>query len=166
MTNGVYSTSAPNERVWRITQLAKFSFKHRSVVLITDVFQFFCIVCSMYEYVVVEYLQQYREHSTAQHSAISLHKAANQVRADQSTYTYLLRSHPLQRTCSAYLPNSQPFSARNCWRGNYLLGNPPKVLCFLWFFFFPVFFFFVISFFQPYEYSAVRFLFGTVGGPI
>ena len=34
---------------------------------------------------VFEYLQQYHENSTAQHSAITLHKAANQVRADQST---------------------------------------------------------------------------------
>ena len=37
----------------------------------------------MYEYAVVEYLQQYREHSTAQSP---LHKAANQVRANQSTH--------------------------------------------------------------------------------
>ena len=43
----------------------------------------------MYEYFVVEYLQQYREHSTAPHSAAQspLHKAANQVCADQSIYT-------------------------------------------------------------------------------
>ena len=41
---------------------------------------------SMYEYVVVEY--QNREHSKAQQSTARshLHKAANQVRADQSTY--------------------------------------------------------------------------------
>ena len=26
---------------------------------------------------------------------------------------------------------SRPFSARNCRRGNYLLGNPPELLCFL-----------------------------------
>ena len=37
----------------------------------------------MYDYGVVEYLQQNREHITAQSP---LHKAANQVRADQSTY--------------------------------------------------------------------------------
>ena len=36
-----YSTSTPNERVWRITQLAKLSFNHLSVVLTADVFQFF-----------------------------------------------------------------------------------------------------------------------------
>ena len=36
-----HSTSASNERVWRITQLAKLSFNHPSVVLTADVFQFF-----------------------------------------------------------------------------------------------------------------------------
>ena len=35
------STSAPNERVSRITQLAKLSFNHPSVVLTADVFQYF-----------------------------------------------------------------------------------------------------------------------------
>ena len=33
--------SAPNDRVWRITQLAKLSFNHPSVVLTADVFNFF-----------------------------------------------------------------------------------------------------------------------------
>ena len=37
-----HSTSAPNERVWRITQLATLSFNHPSVVLTADVFQYFC----------------------------------------------------------------------------------------------------------------------------
>ena len=37
-----YSTSAPNERVWRVTQLAKLSFKHPSVGLTADVLNFFC----------------------------------------------------------------------------------------------------------------------------
>ena len=36
-----YSTNAPNERVCRITQLAKLSFNHPSVVLTADVFQYF-----------------------------------------------------------------------------------------------------------------------------
>ena len=42
-------------------------------------------------------------------------------------YTYehhiinLLRSRPLRRTCSAYRLISQPFSARNCPRENYVL---------------------------------------------
>ena len=36
-----HSTSAPNERVCRITQLAKLSFNHPSVVLTADVFQYF-----------------------------------------------------------------------------------------------------------------------------
>ena len=35
------STSAPNERVLRTTQLAKLSFNHPSVVLTADVFQYF-----------------------------------------------------------------------------------------------------------------------------
>ena len=35
-----YSTSAPNERVRRITQLAKLSVNHPSVVLTAEVFQF------------------------------------------------------------------------------------------------------------------------------
>ena len=35
-----HSTSTPNERVWRITQLAKLSFNHQSVVLTADVFHF------------------------------------------------------------------------------------------------------------------------------
>ena len=35
-----HSTSAPSERVRRITQLAKLSFNHPSVVLTADVFQF------------------------------------------------------------------------------------------------------------------------------
>ena len=35
-----HSTSAPNERVLRITQLATLSFNHPSVVLTADVFQF------------------------------------------------------------------------------------------------------------------------------
>ena len=37
-----HSTSAPNERVGRTTQLAKLSFNHPSVVLTADVFQYFC----------------------------------------------------------------------------------------------------------------------------
>ena len=36
-----HSTSAPNERVLRTTQLAKLSFNHPSVVLTADVFQNF-----------------------------------------------------------------------------------------------------------------------------
>ena len=36
-----HSTSAPNERVLRTTQLAKFSFNHPWVVLTADVFQYF-----------------------------------------------------------------------------------------------------------------------------
>ena len=36
-----HSTSTPNERVSRITQLAKLSFNHPSVVLTADVFQLF-----------------------------------------------------------------------------------------------------------------------------
>ena len=35
-----HSTGVPYERVWRITQLAKWSFNHPSVVLTDDVFQF------------------------------------------------------------------------------------------------------------------------------
>ena len=35
-----YCTRAPNERVWRITQLAKLSLNHLSVVLTADVFLF------------------------------------------------------------------------------------------------------------------------------
>ena len=35
-----YSTNAPNERVCRITQLAKLSFNHPLVVLTVDAFQF------------------------------------------------------------------------------------------------------------------------------
>ena len=35
-----HSTSAPNERVLRTTQLAKLSFNHPSVVLTGDVFQY------------------------------------------------------------------------------------------------------------------------------
>ena len=35
-----HSTSTPNERVLLITQLAKLSFNHLSVVLTADVFQF------------------------------------------------------------------------------------------------------------------------------
>ena len=34
-----HSTSAPNERVLRVTQLAKLGFNHPSVVLTADVFQ-------------------------------------------------------------------------------------------------------------------------------
>ena len=33
-----YSTNAPNERVWHITQLVKLSFNHPSAVLTADVF--------------------------------------------------------------------------------------------------------------------------------
>ena len=36
-----HSTSTPNERVWRITQFAKLSFNHPSVVLTADVLHFF-----------------------------------------------------------------------------------------------------------------------------
>ena len=36
-----YSTSEPNSSAWRITQFAKLSFKHPSVVLTAAVFQFF-----------------------------------------------------------------------------------------------------------------------------
>ena len=41
MSRKINSTSAPNERVLRITQLAKLSFNHPSVVLTADVFQYF-----------------------------------------------------------------------------------------------------------------------------
>ena len=36
-----HNTSAPNERVFRTTQLAKLSFNHPSVVLTADFFQYF-----------------------------------------------------------------------------------------------------------------------------
>ena len=36
-----HSTSVPNERVLRVTQLAKLSFNHPSVVVTADVFQYF-----------------------------------------------------------------------------------------------------------------------------
>ena len=36
-----HSTSAPNEGILRVTQLAKLSFNHPSVVLTADVFLFF-----------------------------------------------------------------------------------------------------------------------------
>ena len=36
-----HDTSAPNERVLRITQFAKLRFNHSSVVLAADVFQLF-----------------------------------------------------------------------------------------------------------------------------
>ena len=36
-----HSTSPPSERVLRVTQLAKLSFNHPSVVLTADVFQYF-----------------------------------------------------------------------------------------------------------------------------
>ena len=79
----------------------------------------------------------------------------------------ILRSRPLRRTCSAYRPTSQPFSARNCWRGNYLLGTRtfPKwfaSLLFVTFFFcfFPRFFF--VSRFSSYEneYLLPLYVFG------
>ena len=38
-----HSTSVPNERVLRITQLAKLSFNHPSVVLTAAVFQYFLL---------------------------------------------------------------------------------------------------------------------------
>ena len=37
-----HSTSAPNERVLRGTQLAKLSFNHILSVALADVFQYFC----------------------------------------------------------------------------------------------------------------------------
>ena len=43
-----HSTSAPNERVLRVTQLAKLSFNHLSVVLTADVFQYFYIKPGIY----------------------------------------------------------------------------------------------------------------------
>ena len=39
-----HGTSTPNERVWRITQLAKLSFKHLSVVLTAPIFICFWII--------------------------------------------------------------------------------------------------------------------------
>ena len=45
-----YCTKASNERVWRITQLAKLSLNHPSVVLTADVFQYFrtvYLVCTI-----------------------------------------------------------------------------------------------------------------------
>ena len=36
-----HSTTAPNERVLRVTQLTKFSFNHVSVALTADVYQYF-----------------------------------------------------------------------------------------------------------------------------
>ena len=44
----------------------------------------------------------------------------------------LLRSRLLRRKPSVYSPTSQPFSACNCRRDYYLLGNLPGFLCFLW----------------------------------
>ena len=59
----------------------------RTALFLFVVFPVLSFFRYMYGYV-VEYLQPYREHSTAQHSTAQspLHKAANQVRADQSTY--------------------------------------------------------------------------------
>ena len=57
----------------------------RTALFLFVVFPVLSFFRYMYGYV-VEYLQPYREHSTAQHSTAQspLHKAANQVRADQS----------------------------------------------------------------------------------
>ena len=52
---------------------------------------------------------------------------------DINLQIYLLRSHPLRRTCSAYSPTRQPFSAHNYRRESNLLGKRT----------FPMFFFFV-----------------------
>ena len=79
--------------------------------------------------------------------------------------SYPVRSRPLGRTCSAYPPTIRPFSARNCRRGNYLSGNPPKVICFLCFLWRSLFrfrfsFFFAFSFcFTSHTSTAVRVLF-------
>ena len=78
----------------------------------------------------------------------------------------LLRSRPLRRTCSAYRPTSQPFSARHCRRENQLLGKRtfPKFFAFFAFCdvlcFFPRFFRY-FTFFQlrVRVFTAVRFWF-------
>ena len=79
---------------------------------------------------------------------LSLHGASCGRRTNVllETYINLLRSCPLRRTCSAYPLNSQPFSAPNFRRGNYLLGEPSRgsllsLLSVTFFFFgFPQFF--------------------------
>ena len=75
------------------------------------------------------------------------------------------RSRPLRRTCSAYPRNSQPFSARNCQQGNYLLvcwGTLSKfctyLLCFFVSFFFSIYPFFRY-FFPTIVYEYVFFFF-------
>ena len=49
---------------------------------------------------------QYRKHSTAQHSAVSPHKAAKKVRADQSATTQASRQRASAYYCSA-VPQAQ-----------------------------------------------------------
>ena len=62
----------------------------------------FSLYCTGYSsstmcvYVVGEYLQEYREHSTAQSP---LHRTANQVRADQSTYQNKYVPTFMRRSC-------------------------------------------------------------------
>ena len=80
--------------------------------------------------------------------------------------SYKLNYLDLTHFGGAYRPTSQPFSACNCRRGNYLLGNPSEIICFLAFcdeifYFSPPFFFrsVVLSFFQLRVLLAVRFLF-------
>ena len=41
-----HGTSAPNERVWRITQLAELSLNHPSVVFVADVHKIVTYYCS------------------------------------------------------------------------------------------------------------------------
>ena len=69
-----------------------------------------------------------------------------------------LGSSPLRRTSSAYPSTFQPFSARNCRRGNYLLGKPPEVLCFLCFlwryFFLLLSRFFIFSLFRVFPATS------------
>ena len=57
-------------------------------------------------------------------------------------YINILRSRPPRRTCSAYRPTSQPFSARNCRRENWLLGKRTFPKFFAFFGFCDVLFFF------------------------
>ena len=71
-----------------------------SFFVVFPFFPVFSYFLYMYEYVIVEYLQQYREHNTAQSPQ---YKAANQVRADQSTcqtkYICTVRTYAYRDTC-------------------------------------------------------------------
>ena len=121
-------------QVRAVETLARMLCTSKGFCLVVSVICY-CLLCapvsSSYRYVAYHTQTDFQ----APTALLAMQPAAAAAGAAAAVYINILRSRPPGRTCSAYRPTSQPFSARNCRLENLLLGKRTfsKLFCFLCF---------------------------------